>query len=63
MDRDKKIDCNLCRYYFITWEPSTPFGCRAMGFKSHRIPSAVVHQHSGAPCRAFQRKKSKIAQR
>lgn len=54
-----RIECSQCRYYFITWEPSAPYGCRAMGFKSHRSPSIVVYRHSGAPCRSFQPKKTK----
>ncbi len=56
MSPDKRIDCYKCRHYFITWEPSNPHGCRAMGFKSHQLPGEVVHQHSGELCQAFQLK-------
>jgi len=56
MSLDKRIDCHKCRHYFITWEPSNPHGCRAMGFKSRQLPSAVVYQYSGEQCQAFQLK-------
>jgi|GEM_PF-312876 len=48
-----RIDCRKCHHYFVTWEPAQPHGCRAMGFKCHLIPSAVVYQNSGCECRAY----------
>lgn len=52
----KKINCRVCQYYFVTWEPGKPHGCKAYGFKSQQIPSLVVFQSSGTECSLFQRK-------
>jgi hypothetical protein len=53
-----RIDCHKCIYYFVTWESSTPHGCRGMGFKSWRFPSAVVrHIMMGKGCLLFTKKK------
>ena len=48
-----RIDCRKCNYFFITWEKSTPYGCRAHGFKSAQIPSQVVFNNSGKQCLYF----------
>ena len=49
----RKTNCRQCRYYYITWEPKTPHGCRAMGFKSQSLPSTVVWRSSGRECQAY----------
>ncbi|RLB21653.1 MAG: hypothetical protein DRG71_08065 [Deltaproteobacteria bacterium] len=33
-----------------------PYGCKAMGFKSSRIPSVLVEETSGISCQAYSRK-------
>lgn len=48
-----KISCIKCLYYYITWDKVFPYGCKAMGFKSPRIPAAVVKESSGQECLAF----------
>jgi hypothetical protein len=45
--------CRFCRHYFITWEPQTPHGCRALGFKSRGVPSHEVRRTSGEACKFF----------
>ena len=52
----KRINCRHCEYYFVTWEPLKPHGCRSYGFKSAQIPSLVVFQSSGTPCSLFRQK-------
>lgn len=49
----KRINCRRCLYYFVTWEPKRPHGCKAYGFKSEHIPSLVVFQSSGIECDKF----------
>jgi hypothetical protein len=57
MGKINRIDCHKCRYYFVTWVPAQPHGCRAMGFRSFHLPSSVVYKNSGAKCEAFKQKK------
>lgn len=51
--------CAGCRHYHVTWDPSAPYGCRAMGFKSNRIPSMTVYESSGLLCQLFEPKEKK----
>ena len=46
----KKINCFECRHFFVTHEPSCPYGCRAMGFKTRELPCAAVLHSSGESC-------------
>ncbi|MBF4693224.1 uracil-DNA glycosylase [Fusibacter ferrireducens] len=50
------IDCRKCKYYYVTWDPNNPHGCRQFGFKSKQIPSVVVFKSSGNPCIGFELK-------
>ncbi|PIE61923.1 MAG: uracil-DNA glycosylase [Desulfobacterales bacterium] len=52
----KRISCYKCKFFYVTWAPSHPNGCRAMGFKSKQLPSVVVRRTSGQPCQMFQPK-------
>lgn len=54
----KRIICQKCKYYFVTWQPNKPHGCNAYGFKSQQIPSSVVMQSSGMACSFYQPKQS-----
>lgn len=54
---DKAPDCMRCQHLQITWEPDKPYGCRAFGFKSKRIPSLEVKVASGEQCLRFERKR------
>ncbi|WDP88674.1 MAG: uracil-DNA glycosylase [Desulfobacter sp.] len=52
-----RINCYKCKFFYVTWEPAHPNGCRAMGFKSKQLPSVVVRRSSGKPCQLFEPKK------
>ncbi|QEP34662.1 hypothetical protein APAC_1555 [Malaciobacter pacificus] len=56
---NNRIICQKCLYYFVTWEPSKPHGCKAYGFKSRTIPSMVVKNSSGHPCNFYTLKNQK----
>ncbi len=58
MERSRCIDC---RFYYVTWIPATPHGCRAMRFRSQVEPCLVVLESSGIPCQAFQPKPARDA--
>lgn len=53
MPPGKRIICQICRHYYVTWEPDHPHGCRAIGFKSKHMPSSVVRANSGSACLYF----------
>ena len=50
------MNCLFCGNFFITHEANFPYGCRAMGFKSARMPSVDVYDNSGMDCALFVRK-------
>jgi hypothetical protein len=52
-NEQKFVDCRKCRYFYVTWEKSTPYGCKAQGFKSAKLPSLVVLASSGSQCLLF----------
>jgi hypothetical protein len=52
---DTKL-CLQCAYYFITYEPRFPYGCRALNFKSRRVPCNEVFEASGTNCLMFESK-------
>ncbi|RXK14358.1 uracil-DNA glycosylase [Halarcobacter mediterraneus] len=54
---EERIICQKCKFYFVTWQPAKPHGCKAYGFKSKMLPSIVVKNSSGFPCSFFQFKK------
>ncbi len=54
--QETKIDCFSCLYFFITYDPQFPYGCRAARFKSRRMPSKEVFLSSGIDCQFFTRK-------
>ncbi len=45
--------CRKCIHFFITYETATPYGCRAMNFKSKIVPSRVVYNSSGIFCQLY----------
>ncbi|MBI5558567.1 MAG: uracil-DNA glycosylase [Deltaproteobacteria bacterium] len=58
-EQTKKKDrpnCFTCRFFFITHEAAHPYGCRAMGFKSKKIPVLVVFESSGLECQLHEKK-------
>ena len=52
----ERPNCQRCRHFFITHQPSHPYGCRAMNFKSAQMPAVVVRINSGLECQLFERK-------
>ncbi len=44
------IKCHGCSFFFITYQQSKPYGCKAYGFKSKFLPSKVVFESSGIKC-------------
>lgn len=50
---NEKINCLKCKYYYITWDPAFPKGCKFYGFKSLNLPSIMVKQSSGMCCCQF----------
>jgi hypothetical protein len=50
------IDCKKCRHYYITWDRKFPYGCKAIQFKSVRLPSVEVFAASGIACLRFEEK-------
>ncbi|MDL2259594.1 uracil-DNA glycosylase [Deltaproteobacteria bacterium OttesenSCG-928-K17] len=53
-----RVNCRLCRHYYVTWQPRHPNGCRAMGFVSLQMPAAQVFLNSGQECQLFSPKRS-----
>ena len=42
-----------CMHHFITYDPSFPYGCRALNFKSRTLPHLEVRAASGMDCQMF----------
>lgn len=47
---NRKIQCQKCFYYSVTWLNGQSHSCKAYGFKSKIIPSSVVRNTSGKDC-------------
>lgn len=53
---EKRVNCFDCIYLQITWQPATPYACKAIGFRSRMIPSLEVFRNSGSQCMHFRPK-------
>jgi hypothetical protein len=52
--RGRTVVCHRCRHYFVTWDPAFPHGCRAMSFRSRRLPNEEVRAAmAGGDCLMF----------
>nr|WP_088007665.1 uracil-DNA glycosylase [Indiicoccus explosivorum] len=51
-----RINCFQCVHFYVTWEAARPRACRAYGFKTKELPSAVVRRSSGMDCMQFKMK-------
>ena len=51
-----KPNCYNCKFYYVTWDEDFPYGCKALGFKTRKIPTEVVFESSGMRCLAFSKK-------
>ena len=47
------VHCRFCRHYYITHDVRFPYGCRAMDFKSKRLPLQDVRDATGRDCQTF----------
>lgn len=56
VDKGTLINCFYCEHFYITYETKYPYGCRAMGFKSARMPAVDVYKNSEMDCTLFVRK-------
>lgn len=50
---DSKCDCFKCRYFYITWDPKAPRGCKFFKFTTAQLPSEVVHTSLGQDCKHY----------
>ena len=50
---NQKINCYKCKYYYITWDPAFPKGCKFYNFKSLNLPYILVKQSTGISCCKF----------
>ena len=48
--------CIGCVYFYTTWDPKAPKGCKYFGFKSLKMPCQVVKESSGVACAFYQEK-------
>ncbi len=46
-------NCWQCRHFAVSWDPSLPYACRLMGFKSRIMPAIEVLRADGSRCRGF----------
>ena len=47
------VNCQKCAYFYVTWDPSFPRGCRLYGFKTATQPSATVFEATGGECQNY----------
>lgn len=50
---EKTVNCLTCKYYYISWDVHFPYGCKAMGFKSRKMPLLEILQISGQQCLSY----------
>ncbi|MCB4358777.1 hypothetical protein [Quatrionicoccus australiensis] len=53
MPSDSRPRCNACEHFHITFDPNFRYGCRALAFKSRRLPERDVIESSGQLCQFF----------
>lgn len=54
--KSKKVHCLNCKHLGITWNPTTPYFCRAWSIRSLRYPCEEVFSASGLQCQKFEQK-------
>lgn len=55
----ERIACMKCKHYHVTFDPSSPRGCKLYGFKSSVMPYVLVKQSTGKDCTSFEEKVKK----
>ena len=54
-----KPNCHKCKFFYITYDKYTPYGCKQYGIKAAQIPSMVVKKaNNGQECIGFEAKKT-----
>jgi hypothetical protein len=56
MEKDKKVNCIKCKFYYATWNSQQPRGCRIFRFESSTMPCYIVKKETGKPCEAYRKK-------
>ncbi len=51
-----RVNCFMCRHFYITYDPNFPYGCRAAGFRSRVLPAEEVFISSGMQCLLYTEK-------
>ena len=54
-------NCYQCRHFAVSWDPSFPYLCRLMGFKSRALPAIEVLRADGVFCQGFEAKPAALA--
>ena len=52
-----KPQCIQCKYFYVTWDPKIPNGCKRFGIQCRDLPSKVVAQAGMGECAGFEAKK------
>jgi hypothetical protein len=55
-ETEGRVNCFLCRHFFITYDPNFPYGCKAAGFRSRNLPAEEVFISSGMQCLLYAEK-------
>ena len=50
------INCFFCRHFYLTGRVKSPYGCRAHGFTTFRMPSVDVFEASDEDCALLDRR-------
>lgn len=48
-----RATCTGCRNYFVTYDPTFPYGCQLFGFKSRQSPRMEVRSATGHDCTEY----------
>ena len=59
----KAPNCWQCRFFAVSWDPSKPYACQLMGFKTKVLPSIEVLRADGQRCRGFSAKAVQLVDR
>ena len=51
-----KIICHNCQHFYITYKNKFPYGCKAFGVISKKIPYLEVKNISGINCALFSKR-------
>ncbi len=55
-----KLICNNCSHFYITHKRNFPYGCRAFGVISKKMPYLEVKNISGIDCALFSNRNKNV---